>query len=291
MIKINKKFKAIFLGIIVIFVLIIISFITKDLLHKRKVENKNNQMTLTEIQKQYDEIHKNSFKVIGEFSCLPVKDENIPHNDLCVFGIKSDDGYYRLQAPSDDKNNIVNKIKIGQKIEISGEFIQEKNNIYKTLGAIKVEGVKYLYIEEENLKSNLPDSFSADYISFSNYGSNVFRAEEYPGLESWAENGEIECDETSPESSLPLRISKKEIGGRKYCLVASSEGAAGSVFTQYSYTTMIEDNIYLILFIARYPNCTNYLDEEKRECEIERENFNLDFLVNNEVIKMAQKFN
>lgn len=231
--------------------------------------------------------NKDLFIVSGEFVCLPLKDENIPHNDLCVFGIKNSDGdYYRLQAPSDDKNNIVNKIRKGQKIEISGELVNEESDIYKTLGTIKVIGVKYLYTEEGNIESNLPDSFKASYISFQNYSSNIFKAEEYPKLESWVENGEIECNETPLESSLPLRISKKEINGQKYCIGASSEGAAGSVYTQYAYTTVIENNVYLVQFVARYPNCSNYPDKERRECEAERENFNLDNLVDLEVRRM-----
>ena len=283
----DKKFKLLSLGVLAILVLAIIFFVISNLLQKSDIENNHEEITLAEIQKQYDEIHKNSFKVIGEFVCLPLKDENIPHNDLCVFGIKnSNSDYYRLQAPSDDKNNIVNKIRKGQKIEISGELIDEESEIYKTLGTIKVEGVKYLYTEEGNIESNLPDSFKANYISFQNYGSNVFKAEEYPKLESWVENGEIECDETPLESSLPLRISKKEINGQKYCIGASSEGAAGSVYTQYAYTTVIGDNVYLVQFVVRYPSCSNYPDKERKECETERENFNLDNLVDLEVRRM-----
>ena len=231
--------------------------------------------------------NKDLFIVSGEFVCLPLKDENIPHDDLCVFGIKNSDGdYYRLQAPSDDKNNVVNKIRMGQKIEISGELINEESEIYTTLGTIKVEGVKHLYTEEGNIKSNLPDSFKASYISFQNYGSNVFNVEEYPKLESWVENSEIECDETPLESSLPLRISKRQVNGQKYCIGASSEGAVGSVYTQYAYTTVIEDNVYLVQFVARYPNCSNYPDKERGECEAERKNFNLDNLVDFEVRQM-----
>ncbi|MFA7050186.1 MAG: hypothetical protein WC164_03735 [Patescibacteria group bacterium] len=249
-----------------------------------KLENSLKEITLSEIQKQYDEIHKDSFKVVGEFVCLPVKNQDEPHNDLCVFGVKNNDGdYYRLQTLSDDKNNVVNKIRRGQKIEISGELINEESDIYKTLGTIKVEGVKHLYTEEGNIESNLPDSFNANYISFQNYGSNVFKAEEYPKLESWVENSEIECNETPPESSSLLRISKRQINGQKYCIGASSEGSAGSVYTQYTYTTVIEDNVYLVQFTARYPNCSNYPDKERRECEVERENFDLDNLVDLEL--------
>lgn len=165
--KINKKFKLFSLGVLVILILAIIFFVINNLLQKSENENNHEKITLSEIQKQYDEIHKNSFKVIGEFVCLPLKDENIPHNDLCVFGIKnSNNDYYRLQAPSDDKNNVVNKIRKGQKIEISGDLINEESDVYKTSGTIKVLGVKYLYTEEKDLESNLPDTFKANYISF-----------------------------------------------------------------------------------------------------------------------------
>ena len=262
-----------------------IFFVVNNLLQKNEAENRE-KMFLVKIQKQYDEIHKDSFKVIGESACLPVKDENIPHNDICLFGIKNNDGYYRLQAPSDDPSNVVNKIKIGQKLEISGELIKEESDVYQTLGTIKVLGVKYLYTEAENLKSNLPETFRANYISFSNYNTNTFKAEEYPKLESWVENGEIECSETPLKSSLPLRVNKREINGKKYCIGASSEGTAGSVYTQYAYTTVIDSKVYLVQFVARYVNCSNYSNQEWKECEAERENFNLDNLVDLEVKKM-----
>jgi hypothetical protein len=285
--KINNKFKLFSLGILAALILVIIFLVISDLLRKSEIENNREETTLSEIQKQYEKINENLFVVSGEFVCLPLKNENIPHDDLCIFGIKNDnDNYYRLQALSDDKNNVVNKIRRGQKIEISGELINEENDLYKTLGTIKAAGVKHLYTEENDLESNLPDGFKADYISFQNYGSNIFRAEEYPKLESWVENGQIECNETPLESSLPLRISKKEINGQKYCIGASSEGAAGSVYTQYAYTTVLEGNVYLVRFIARYPNCGNYPDKERVQCEMERENFNLDSLVDLEVRQM-----
>ncbi len=285
MIKIDKKFKLISLGIIII-ILVIIFFIISKQFTKNEVENNSEIINLSTIQKQFDEINEQLFTVSGVSACLLLKDENKPHNDLCINGIKSNNDYYRLQPPSDDKNNVVNKIKKGQKIEISGELINEESDLYKTLGTIKVVSVKYLYTDEENIESNLPDSFKANYISFQNYGSNIANIDEYPKLESWVEDGEIECDETPPESSLPFRVSKKEINNQKYCISASSEGAAGSVYTQYAYTTVIGSNVYLINFVARYPNCDNYPEEENNECKIERESFNLDKLVNQEIQKM-----
>ncbi len=286
--KINNKLKLFSLGILAVLILIIIFFVISNLLQKREVKNNSEEITLAEIQKKYEEINEKLFVVSGEFACLPLKDENIPHNDLCVFGIKnSNNDYYRLQVPSDEDSNMISRIRKGQKIEISGELINEESEIYKTLGAIKVVGVKYLQTDEKDLASNLPDSFKANYISFQNYGSNIFKAEEYPKLEFWVENGEIECNETPSESSLPLRISKREISGRKYCIGASSEGAAGSVYTQYAYTTVIGDNVYSVRFVARYPNCDNYPDNERAQCKTERETFNLDNLVDSEVGRIS----
>lgn len=141
---INKKSKIIFGVALVLLLFLTIFFVINNLSSKKETEKNKEEEFLAQIQKQYDEIHKDSFKVVGEFSCLPVKDENIPHNDICLFGIKSNDGYYRLQAPSDDPSNIVNKIKVGHKLEISGELTKEESDVYQTLGTIKVLGVKYL---------------------------------------------------------------------------------------------------------------------------------------------------
>ncbi len=181
----------------------------------------------------------------------------------------------------------------------SGYFFKDKNDnaalithryysrFYSIWNLVMIEkSGEPIMADKPLIELNLPDSFKASYISFSNYASNVFKAEEYPKLESWPEKGEIECNKTPLESSLPLRISKTEINSRKYCVSASSEGAAGSVYTQYSYTTVIEGNVYLINFVARYPNCNNYPDREKSLCETERESFNLDILVDKEIEKM-----
>lgn len=280
MLKINKKFKLIFLGVLVVIVFLVVLFMIKE----KAIKDDSYKKNLPNIQ---NEKNKELFVVSGVFSCLPVKDINKPHNDLCVFGIKTNDNvYYRLQV-TDDKNNVVNKTKKGQKIEISGILIKEESDIYQTLGTIKVSGIRQLYTEEKDVESYLPDSFKANYISFQNYSSGIFKASDYPRLESWVENGAIKCSETPPESSLPLRMIKKEINSKTYCVGASSEGAAGSVYTEYSYTTVIGDNVYLIKFVARYVNCDNYPEEESIKCTKERENFDLNALVSQEIERMV----
>ncbi len=273
--KISKKVKLISLIILIVLAATIIFLvINKNPEEIDRMENKNN------IEKTNEEL----FIVAGEFVCLPVKDENVPHNDLCAFGIKNDkDEYYRLQSMNDDKFNVIASLSVGQKIEISGLFINEDSDIYKTLGTIEVDSVRVLELSDDSVNSNLPNSFTANFISFSNYSLEIFKAMEYPKLESWVNNGEIGCEVTPLESSLPLRMSKKEINGRQYCIGAFSEGAAGSVYTEYAYATVVGEDVYVIKFVARYPNCSNYPDKERGECEMERETFNLDNLVDLEV--------
>jgi hypothetical protein len=276
----NKKIKIIIYSLISLVFLAIIWLVINSFFVNQKIMTPINNANSTEKSEEL-------FVVSGEFVCLPLQDENQPHNDLCVFGIKSDDDdYYRLQAISDDRNNVINKIRRGQRIEITGMLMDEDSDIYISSGTIKVQGVKYLYTEADKIESSLPDSFKAEYISFQNYSLGIFETSEYPRLESWVENGEIECDETAPESSLPFRMAKKEMAGQKYCIGAFSEGAAGSVYTEYAYTTVIGDNVYLVQFIARYPNCSNYPETERGMCEQERESFDLDSLVDQEIKKV-----
>lgn len=203
---------------------------------------------------------KNNFKVY-------------PEKGYCEFNLKNCEGLFGCK----EYNNV--QVPCGSVSALCGE------KVLCDCGDSAVN--KIIELEKNDKANNLPDIFKAGYISFSNYVSNVFKAEEYPRLESWVENGEIACNETPLESSLLLRISKKEMNGKKYCIASSSEGAAGSVYAQYSYTTVIKDNVYVINFVARYNNCGNYPKEELVKCATERENFNLDVLVDGEIEKLA----
>lgn len=148
-------------------------------------------------------------------------------------------------------------------------------------------------IETDDLITEVPDSFQANYISFSNYLSRVYEIEDYqmPGLS--VIDGEIDCEESNfdPKSSVissDIVVNKKEINNKKYCLMYSMSGEEGSIFTQNSYTTVIDDRVYLINFVARYNNCNDYPEEGLVECRIERENFDLDFLVDEEIERIRQ---
>ena len=129
--------------IFIILVTITIIFFVVDNLFSNK------EVSVVGGDKNVAEKSKDLFVVSGEFVCLPLKDENTPHNDLCAFGIKNDnDEYYRLQSMRDDKFNLIASLDVGQKIEISGLFIIEESNTYKTLGTIEVDSVEVLVDQE-----------------------------------------------------------------------------------------------------------------------------------------------
>ena len=63
-----------------------------------------------------------------------------------------------------------------------------------------------------------------------------------------------------------------------YCIVKTSEGAAGSVFTTYEYKTTKDDSLVTINFTLRTPQCMNYEPGEQEVCTAEQTNFNVDAL-------------
>ncbi|MFA7654385.1 MAG: hypothetical protein WCX97_05145 [Candidatus Magasanikbacteria bacterium] len=90
---------------------------------------------------------------------------------------------------------------------------------------------------------------------------------------------EFVCEETPAESSLADRTTRRLVDDRVYCLSASSEGAAGSVYTDYNYSTVRNGNIININFTLQFPRCDNYDEYQQTECQKERESFDVDGVV------------
>lgn len=78
---------------------------------------------------------------------------------------------------------------------------------------------------------------------------------------------------------LPTLVQKRLIGNRTYCVQARNEGAAGSLYADYTYTTEKDEHAVDVVFTIRYPQCLNYDEPKKTECQGEREAFDLDGLV------------
>jgi len=81
------------------------------------------------------------------------------------------------------------------------------------------------------------------------------------------------------ESDLPSRTAKRRIDGRIYCIESLSEGAAGTIYTQYTYSTIRRGNLITVSCVIRYPQCMNYSEPQRTECANERERFDLDKII------------
>jgi hypothetical protein len=114
----------------------------------------------------------------------------------------------------------------------------------------------------------VPAAFPAQYISAVQWPPIII-----PSSVSYA------CLETPAESSVSDRVQEREINGHKYCVYAHSEGAAGSVYTDYQYVTENDGKAFTLSFTLRYVQCYNYDDPKQSECQAEREIFDLDSLV------------
>lgn len=126
---------------------------------------------------------------------------------------------------------------------------------------------------EQGITFQYPGEFPASYITPVNWPPEVTMA-----------SGTFFCDETPGTSSLPQRIIRRLIDGRVYCVEAMSEGAAGSVYTEYTYTAQRGAELIKLNFILQYPRCLNYDDPIMSACSNERETFDLDSMVD----KIAQ---
>lgn len=122
--------------------------------------------------------------------------------------------------------------------------------------------------QEQNIKFKYPKELIAEYTS----------TVEWPPIVSISE-GKLVCLETPLESSFPERTSLIQVDDRLYCVEAISEGAAGSVYTEYTYSTSLNEKLIKTSFTLQFPRCDNYDEDKKIECENEREVFDIDGIV------------
>jgi len=133
---------------------------------------------------------------------------------------------------------------------------------------------------------------NTEYIGSQDWKVIIVNEEEkYPPKFKITE-GQIDCKKTSSESDLPTRTVKRKIDGRIYCIESLSEGAVGTIYTQYDYSTIKNGSLIMVSCVIRYPQCINYSEPQRTECANERETFDLDkiisYIVKNLSIKKAE---
>ncbi len=84
------------------------------------------------------------------------------------------------------------------------------------------------------------------------------------------------CNEAGQETSVAGQTTDQKINGTEYCITKESEGAAGSMYTNYAYATEINNKEFFFTFSLRFVQCANYDEPQQSACETERAAFNID---------------
>lgn len=93
-------------------------------------------------------------------------------------------------------------------------------------------------------------------------------------------NEPFSCTEAGDESARAGGTKKITIEGREYCVTKVTEGAAGSIYTQYAYAFSVGEQTVIFTFTLRFSQCGNYGDPQKTACENERASFDIDSMIN-----------
>jgi tryptophan-rich sensory protein len=200
-------------------------------------------------------------KAVGRLTSSPWPDE-IAIADIRQFG----SGAYDVSGKIIDMTSAgmagsrpveIGVVKFGNRWLITGVAVlpSSENELWKDYSK---DGILFQY----------PEKFTAQYISTQEWPpavkieSGVFSCQEKPGLNSVAE-----------------LVEQRVVDNRIYCVDTKFEGAAGSVYASYVYTTPRNGKLVEVSFVLRYPNCSNYDEVRSRACTGEREAFDLDATV------------
>jgi len=93
-------------------------------------------------------------------------------------------------------------------------------------------------------------------------------------------NEAFTCTEAGSETARAGQTIKRMVDDRIYCVTKESEGAAGSIYTNYAYAFPKDRKTIIFTFSLRAVQCANYDDPQKIACENERSAFDLDSTVN-----------
>jgi hypothetical protein len=97
-------------------------------------------------------------------------------------------------------------------------------------------------------------------------------------------NQPFTCNPAGLETAQAGVTEQRLVAGRIYCVTRESEGAAGSIYTNYAYAFPKGNQTAIFTFSLRAVQCANYDEPQKIACENERSSFDLDSVVD----KMAQ---
>lgn len=127
----------------------------------------------------------------------------------------------------------------------------------------------WLTSETEKGKFQYPSALNSKYISLVDWPP-VLNIVEEP----------FSCVEAGEETERAGKTEIVNVNGSQYCRTTIVEGAAGSIYGQYAFAFEKDDKVVILTFSLRFPQCYNYDEPAQQECLFERDNFDLDGIIN-----------
>lgn len=88
-------------------------------------------------------------------------------------------------------------------------------------------------------------------------------------------NDPFTCAEAGVETERAGMTEEIVINNHMYCVTRESEGAAGSIYTNYAYAMDRNGSTTIMTFSLRAVQCANYDEPQKTACEQERTSFDI----------------
>jgi hypothetical protein len=132
-----------------------------------------------------------------------------------------------------------------------------------------------LDIPIENSQETPEEAF---FIAPKDIGTKYIHAQEWPPTYVVG-GGEPVCVESGSAIKEGGITKKVVMGKNEYCVTESSEGAAGSTYTTYTYLANLNASTLTLKFILKFVQCENYDEPQKGECLVERSKFDINKII------------
>lgn len=110
-------------------------------------------------------------------------------------------------------------------------------------------------------------------------GTNYINTADWPPVLNM-EDKTYNCTEGgTSQNDIAGKTNKEIINGKEFCITRKSEGAAGSVYTNYTYTFAYENKTMIATFSLRAPQCMNYDNPQQTECINEEKSFDISHII------------
>lgn len=133
-----------------------------------------------------------------------------------------------------------------------------------------------------------PDGTNVTFYYPPLLSTKYVRAVDWPPALAF-QNQPFACTE-SGSKILPAGQTRLEtVSGNQYCVTRESQGAAGSIYTNYAYAFPTQNRESIFTFSLQYPQCVNYDEPKRSECQNEEDSFDIGPIVDQIVHTLTLK--